>query len=217
MRLTKFGHSCIRLEDAGGALLIDPGIWSGGAEPFASASAVLVTHEHADHVDEGALRAALDAEGALELWTNAAVAAQFDGYGGRVHAVGHGDSFTAAGFDIRVYGRDHAMIHPDVPVVPNIGFAVGVPGGAVFHPGDSFTIPDETVQTLLLPVTAPWLKVSEMVDYARAVRPAMNYAIHDAVANGNGLGLIERLAGLLLGPSGGGGYARLEPGSAVDV
>jgi L-ascorbate metabolism protein UlaG (beta-lactamase superfamily) len=216
MLLTKFGHSCVRLEDGGARLLIDPGIWSGGADPFAGAGAVLITHEHADHVDVPAVRAALDAEGGLELWTNGAVAAQFEDYGERVHAVGHGDSFTAAGFDVRVYGSDHAMIHPDVPVVPNIGFAVGSPGSAVFHPGDSFTIPDEPVRTLLLPVTAPWLKVAETVDYARAVRPAMNYAIHDAIANANGLGLIERLASLLVGPSGG-GYAWLEPGTSVEV
>jgi len=222
MLLTKFGHSCVRLDADGGRLAIDPGIWSGGdgTNPLAGAGAVLITHEHVDHLDMSAVHAALDADGGLELWTNPAVAASFVGYGVRVHAVGHGDRFTAAGFEVRVHGRDHAQIHPDVPVVQNVGFAVSgigpAAGGTVFHPGDSFTIPDGPVQTLLLPVTAPWLKVSEVVDYARAVGPAMNYAIHDAVANANGLALIERLAGLLLGENGG-GYARLEPGSSVEV
>ena len=103
--------------------MLDPGVWS-GADPLAGAQAVLITHEHVDHLDTGVVRAALERDPALELWTNAAVAAQFDGFGGRVHAVGHGDAFTAAGFDVHVYGRDHAVIHPDLPVVPNIGFAV---------------------------------------------------------------------------------------------
>jgi L-ascorbate metabolism protein UlaG (beta-lactamase superfamily) len=212
MRMTKLGHSCVRLERDGQRLVLDPGVWS-GPDPLAGANAVLITHEHADHVDTAAVRAALDRDPGLQLWTNAAVAAQFDGLGGRVHAVGHGDAFTAAGFEVRVHGRDHAQIHPDLPVVPNTGFAVGT----LFHPGDSFTIPDDPIETLLLPISAPWLKASEVFDYARAVRPRMNYAIHDEILNANGLALIGMLAGALLGGAGEGGYSRLEPGATVEV
>jgi L-ascorbate metabolism protein UlaG (beta-lactamase superfamily) len=213
MRLTKLGHSCVRLDKDGASLLIDPGIWS-GQDPLAGAHAVLITHEHVDHLDGAAVRAAMDRDRGLELWTNAAVAEQFAGYGPRVHAVRGGDSFEAAGFDVHVHGRDHAVIHPDLPVVPNVCFAVE---GNVFHPGDSFTVPDERVETLLLPISAPWLKAAEMFDYARAVRPRVSYAIHDEIVNERGLELIGRLAGMLLGTPGDGGYARLEPGSSVEV
>jgi L-ascorbate metabolism protein UlaG (beta-lactamase superfamily) len=50
MRITKFTHSCVRFERAGRVLVIDPGVWS---EPGAliGADAVLVTHEHVDHID----------------------------------------------------------------------------------------------------------------------------------------------------------------------
>ena len=41
-----------------------------------------------------------------------------------MHAVCHGDTFTAAGFDVHVYGREHAQIHRDIPVIVNTGFAV---------------------------------------------------------------------------------------------
>jgi hypothetical protein len=152
----------------------------------------------------------MDRDPALQLWTTGPVAAQFDGFGGRVHTVGHGDAFTAAGFDVHVYGHEHAPIHPDMPRVPNVGFATG----ALFHPGDAFTIPDEPVRTLLLPISAPWLKASEMIDYARAVRPEISYAIHDELLNGNGINLIAQVAGGLLGQ---GSYARLEPGASVDL
>lgn len=212
MRMTKLGHSCVRLERDGQAIVLDPGIWS-GADPIAGADAVLITHEHVDHLDGAVVRTALERDPGLQVWTNAAVAAQFAGLAGRVHAVGHGDAFSAAGFDIRVYGRDHAPIHPDLPVVPNIGFAVD---GGLFHPGDAFTVPGEPVDTLLLPISAPWLKASEMFDYARAVQPRISFAIHDELLSANGIRLIEQLAGALLGP-GGGGYARLEPGASVDI
>ncbi len=213
MRMTKLGHSCVRLERDGQQIVLDPGVWS-GSDPLAGAQAVLITHEHADHLDAGVVRAALERDPALELWTNAAVAAQFDGFGDRVRAVGHGDTFNAAGFDVHVYGRDHAVIHPDLPVVPNIGFAVD---GTLFHPGDSFTVPGEQVDVLLLPISAPWLKAAELFDYARAVGPSMSYAIHDEVLSPNGIALIAGLAGALLGGPGQGGYTRLEPGASVDI
>ena len=213
MRMTKLGHSCVRLEKDGQAIVLDPGIWSGPGL-LAGANAVLITHEHADHLDPAVVRAALDRDPALQLWTNAAVAAQFGGLGDRVHAVGDGDAFTAAGFEIRVHGSDHALIHPDVPVVPNIGFAVD---GTVFHPGDSFTLPGEPVEALLLPISAPWLRAAEMFDYARAVQPRMSYAIHDEVLSANGIALIGQLAARLLGAPGEGGYLRLEPGTSVEL
>ncbi|HUJ04791.1 MAG TPA: MBL fold metallo-hydrolase [Streptosporangiaceae bacterium] len=213
MRMTKLGHSCVRLAKDGASIVLDPGIWS-GEDPMAGASAVLITHEHVDHLNTAAVRAALDHDRALELWTNAPVAAQFADFGGRVHTVADGDAFTAAGFDVHVHGRDHAPIHPDMPVVPNIGFTLD---GSLFHPGDAFTIPGEPIETLLLPISAPWLKASEMFDYARAVQPRISYAIHDELLSDNGVRLIEQLAGMLLGGSGEGGYLRLEPGASVDL
>jgi L-ascorbate metabolism protein UlaG (beta-lactamase superfamily) len=209
MRMTKLGHSCVRLERDGQSIVLDPGVWS-GADALAGADAVLITHEHADHLDSGVVHAALDRDPALQLWTTGAVAARFEGFGGRVHAVGHGDAFSAAGFDVHVYGHKHAQIHQDMPQVPNVGFAID----GLFHPGDAFTIPDEPVRTLLLPISAPWLKASEMIDYARAVRPEISYAIHDELLNGNGIALIAQVAGGLLGE---GSYARLDPGASVEL
>jgi L-ascorbate metabolism protein UlaG (beta-lactamase superfamily) len=212
MRLTKLGHSCVRLEKDGAALLIDPGIWSGD-DPLAGASAVLITHEHLDHLDPAQVTAAMERDPGLEIWSTGAVAEQLASFGQRVHAVGHGDAFSVAGFEIGVHGHDHAQIHPDMPMVANVGFTVD---SAVFHPGDAFTIPDGKVRVLLLPISAPWLKTSEMIDYSRAVAPEVSYAIHDELLNANGLRLIEQLAGVLARP-GDGRYARLEPGSSVEI
>ncbi len=91
------------------------------------------------------------ADPALEVWTNASVAAQLDGLGGRVHVVGHGDAVSVAGIDATVHGELHAEIHPENPRIPNIGFLVA---GRVFHPGDALTILEEPVATLLLPMHA---------------------------------------------------------------
>ena len=211
MLLTKLGHSCVRLEKDGVRLVIDPGVWS-GPDTLAGASAVLVTHEHNDHLDDSAVRAALAANSELQLWTNDTVAGQFALFGDRVHAVRHGDTVSAAGFDVHVYGTDHAVIDRVVPVIRNTGFAVD---GKVFHPGDSFTVPDEPVDVLLVPVTAPWLKFSEVADYIRAVAPERGYWIHDALVNDHAAHLLTNLLTLVPARSGPASY--LVPGTSVEL
>jgi len=212
MELSKHGHAGVVLSEGDRRLVIDPGAFTDPGV-FAGADAVLITHEHADHFEPQRLRAALDADPALEVWTNAAVAAQLDGLGGRLHVVGHGDAVTVAGIDVQVHGELHAVIHPDIPQIANIGFLVG---GQVFHPGDALTVPDEPVATLLLPVHAPWSKVGEVIDYVRAVDADQAYAIHDGLLNDIGLGVVGRLLG-----EGGPGtptpYTRLVPGESVEL
>lgn len=210
MKLTKMSHACIRLEKDGQTLVLDPGGFS-EEDAAAGADAILVTHEHADHFDEGRLRAALDANPATELWTLAAVAEQLSAaFPGRVHAVGHGDTFTAAGFDVHVHGELHAVIHPDIPRITNVGYLVD---GAVFHPGDALTVPDHPVDTLLLPVMAPWSKLSEVVDYVREVKPRRAYDIHDALLTDLARPIYDRLVGGL----GGAEHLRLAPGTSAEV
>ena len=211
MRLTKFGHACVRLEKDGRTLVLDPGVFT-EPEALIGADAVLITHEHVDHFQEDRLRAAAEADPALRIWTNGAVADQLTGLGeGRVTRVGHGDAFTAAGFEIEVHGEWHAQIHPDIPLVGNIGFAVD---GELFHPGDALTVPEREVGTLLLPVHAPWSKIGEVVDYARAVGAARALALHDSLLNDNGLGLVGNLVGALVKDV---DYRRLAPGESVEV
>ena len=157
MRLTKLRHACVRLEKDGAALVIDPGVFS-RPDALAVADAVLITHEHVDHVDDEVLRTAMTGNPGLELWTNGSVASQYADFGGRVHTVAHGDVFQAAGFDVHVYGQKHAEIHRDIPIVENTGFLVD---GEVFHPGDALTVPEDPVRTLLLPGNAPWLLLAD--------------------------------------------------------
>jgi L-ascorbate metabolism protein UlaG (beta-lactamase superfamily) len=212
MELIKHGHACVVLCDEDRRLVVDPGAFT---EPTAldGATAVLVTHEHPDHFVPDRLRAAMDADPALEVWTNKAVAAQLEGLGGRVHVVGHGDAVTVAGFDVHVHGELHAEVHPDIPRIGNVGFLVD---GLVFHPGDALTVPDEPVATLLLPVHAPWSKTAEIIDYVRAVHADQAYALHDGLLNDTGLGLVAGLLGER-GPGTPTPYSRLAPGDAVEL
>jgi L-ascorbate metabolism protein UlaG (beta-lactamase superfamily) len=212
MELIKHGHACVVLAEEDRRIVIDPGVFTDPAA-FDGADAVLVTHEHADHFEPARLRAALDAAPGLEVWTNRSVAAVLEGLGGRVHVVGAGDAIEVAGFDIRVHGELHAVVHPELPRVANVGFLVG---GRVFHPGDALTVPDEPVSTLLLPMHAPWSKVAELIDYVRAVDADQAFAIHDGLLSDAGLGVVGGLLGER-GPGTPTPFSRLAPGDAVGL
>ncbi|MER6081907.1 MBL fold metallo-hydrolase [Streptomyces sp. NPDC001833] len=211
MKLTKKSHACVRLEKDGRTLVLDPGGFS-EQDAAVGAEAILITHEHADHFDEGRLRAALDADPGTEIWTLKSVADQLAAaFPGRVHTVGHGDTFTAAGFDVQVHGELHAVIHPDIPRITNVGYLID--GGRVFHPGDALTVPDRPVETLMLPVMAPWNKISEVIDYVREVKPQRAYDIHDALLTDLARPIYDRQIGAL----GGADHQRLAPGASADV
>ncbi|MBT0770029.1 MBL fold metallo-hydrolase [Kineosporia sp. J2-2] len=180
MKLTKYAHACVLLEDAAGSVLIDPGVFTpNAAELVRGSTAVLITHEHFDHADEAVLTAALDERDDLHVWGPASVTATWqERHPDQVHTVGHGDRFTAGGLSVSAHGPDHAVIHADVPKIANLGYLVQ---DNVFHPGDSYRVPEAEVRTLLLPTSGPWTKVGEGVDFVRAVKPAALVQIHEAM------------------------------------
>ncbi|MFI5754964.1 MBL fold metallo-hydrolase [Streptomyces sp. NPDC051569] len=210
MKLTKKTHACVRLEKDGRTLVIDPGGFS-EEDAATGADVILVTHEHPDHFDEARLRAGLEANPAAELWTLRSVAEQVSAaFPGRVHTVGHGDTFAAAGFDVQVHGELHAVIHPDIPRITNVGYLVD---GSVFHPGDALTVPGHPVDTLLLPVQAPWSKISEVIEYVREVRPRRAFDVHDALLTD----LARPIYDTQIGSLGGADHGRLAPGESTEL
>lgn len=180
MQLTKFRHSCVRFDDGDRTLVIDPGVFSDLDPALDGADAILITHEHFDHLDVERVSKALRDNARLQLFAPLSVAESLAEFGEQVTAVGADEAFEAAGFAMKTFGHQHAVIHPLVPVIANVGYLIN---DAVFHPGDSFTVPTVPVQTLLVPVMAPWSKVSEVIDYTVAVRAPKAYPIHDALVN----------------------------------
>ncbi|HTC68015.1 MAG TPA: MBL fold metallo-hydrolase [Acidothermaceae bacterium] len=214
MQLTKYTHSCVRIDDGDRALVIDPGMFSETTIALDGAHAVLITHEHADHIDAPALIQAARANAALRIWAPAGVAQSLTELGDQVTAVGAGESFDAAGFAITTFGGLHALIHPLVgTLVANVCYLVD---GRVYHPGDSFTVPPVPVETLLIPIHAPWSKIGEVIDFAAAVRAPHAYQIHDALLNDIGSGMVDTHVGRI-GALYGTTYKRLAATQTVDV
>lgn len=213
MRITKFGHACVRVEHAGGAVVLDPGVFT-DAEAVDGAGAVLITHEHPDHCLPDHLRRT-DAP----VFTIAAVAEKIreeapDVFE-RTTVVAPGEAFEAAGLAVRSVGELHAVIHPEFPRITNCGYVVTAGGEKVYHPGDALTGPGEPVDVLLVPVSAPWMRAHEGIDFARAVRAPRNLAIHDRVYSEAGLGIVDGHMNAFL-PREGLEYVRLADGADLD-
>ena len=180
MELTHFGHSCLLAEFEQTRVLFDPGTLAHGFEGITGLSAILITHQHPDHVDAARLPALIEANPGAALYTDSQTAAQLDAPFQVVHV---GDELTVGTLTIRAVGGRHAVIHPEIPVIENISYLVddGDHRARLMHPGDALFVPDEQVDVLATPAAAPWMKISEAVDYLRAVAPARAVPIHQGV------------------------------------
>jgi L-ascorbate metabolism protein UlaG (beta-lactamase superfamily) len=183
MQMVKFTHACVRLTEGERSLLLDPGIWA-EAEAFEGATTVLITHEHYDHVDVDRLAEACRSGDGLLVYAPDPIASKIaekmgEPLGGAVTAVSPGQRLNAGGFAVDVVGGLHAEIFEGLPGCANVGYVVDSGNQTVYHPGDSLFVPDIKVDVLLTPVSGPWFKLAEGLDFVRAVAPERAYPIHD--------------------------------------
>lgn len=179
VRVTKYGHSCLLVEEGEARLLTDPGTFSRGFDELSELSAVLVTHQHADHVDQDRLEQLVGHNPDALLLADEQTAGQLAERGMAARAVQPGDEISVAGTTLQILGGQHAVIHPDIPRIANVGYLIA---GRLLHPGDSLIVPDDAeVDVLAIPLVAPWMRLSETVDYLRAVAPRLSIPIHDAI------------------------------------
>ncbi|MDQ1530962.1 MAG: hypothetical protein QOE37_1067 [Microbacteriaceae bacterium] len=213
MRITKLEHSGLIVEEAGHRLVIDPGNLVNPIVGLHDVTAVVITHEHPDHWTPQQLRRILDANSAAVIFGPEgvvhAVAGEFD-----VQVVHPGETHHVGPFVMKFFGGRHAVIHPSIPVVDNVGVLVN---GRLYYPGDSFTIPEGVqVETLAVPSGAPWLKISEAMDFVTAVAPKRAFPTHFGMLSAAGKAIADdRLRSVT--EAAGGEYHALEPNEVLDA
>ena len=164
------------------------------------ADAVLVTHEHGDHVDVDRVRAS-----GLPVW-----APRGADLGDLAFTpVDPGQSLRIEGFEVTAVGGRHAAVVPGQEVCANLGYVVTADDESVYHPGDALAVPDVAVTTLLVPMQASWLKTEEAIGFVRAVRPDRAVGIHDGQVNDRARASINHW----LATEGGADYHWLAPGT----
>jgi L-ascorbate metabolism protein UlaG (beta-lactamase superfamily) len=193
MRITKYGHACLLIEDGAARLLLDPGAFSQGFEGLTGLDAVLITHQHPDHVQAETLKLLLAKNTGAKLYADADTAAMLAQKGIEARVVHTGDALEINDAKVAVAGQQHAEIHPDIPRITNVGYVINE---RFFYPGDSLTQPPRPVEILALPLVAPWCKISETIDYVREVAPKVAIPVHDGITTAPQIyiGAIQKLA-----------------------
>lgn len=178
MRLQKLGHSCLLVESGDARLLLDPGTFSSGFDELDGLTAVLVTHQHPDHLDVARLPALLERNPSMQVIADSGTAQILREQHGIEVSVATGGEVFELGVRVEVVGEMHAQIHPDIPRVTNVGYVID---DRLLHPGDALDVTDREVEILALPTMAPWMRMAEAIDFLRAVGPKVAVPIHDGL------------------------------------
>lgn len=181
MKITRFGHAAVLVEVADKRILLDPGGFSPD-ETFEldGLDLIVVTHQHPDHVDLDRVPRLLERNTDARLVAEPGIASKLRESGADWSASGPGDTIEVGAATLTGLGGKHAVIHPDLPRVGNVGMVITADGEpTLFHPGDTYEYTPSDIDVLALPLSAPWAKLSETVDFVRAIAPGVLFPIHD--------------------------------------
>lgn len=179
VKITRFGHAAVLVEVADTRILIDPGVFSPD-ETFAleGLDAIIVTHQHVDHIDQNRAPALLTLNPEAVLLCDPETAATLDFGSWQPNA--DGLQTTVKGVTVHGVGARHAVILPDIPRIANVGVLLTADGeSSLFHPGDTYEYVPDGVDVLALPLSAPWGKISETLEFAQRIAPTVLFPIHD--------------------------------------
>jgi L-ascorbate metabolism protein UlaG (beta-lactamase superfamily) len=178
MKITKFGHCCMLVEEKGVRILIDPGSFTTAQNELKNINLILITHEHMDHISIDSLKKILKNNPNTKIMTNNGVGLILKKEDIPFTLLEDGQKYTEKEVMVEGFGKKHEIIYETLPRQDNTAYLIN---NRFFYPGDSFTKPDKPVEILALPVSAPWGKISEFIDYAIEIHPKVCFPVHDGI------------------------------------
>jgi len=177
MRVTKLGHCCLLIETKGKRILTDPGSYTVKEHSnLEYIDFILYTHEHADHYHLDSLKSLLRKNPEVKIYSNSSVGELLNKEGIKHTTLKNGELVFLGEVSLTGIGKDHAIMHSSIPVSENMGFFIDE---QLWYPRDSFTNPERAVEILALPVSGPWMKIGEAIDYALLLKPKTAFPVHD--------------------------------------
>lgn len=188
MEVKKYAHACFAVEKNGSTLIVDPGVWTDDLIVTDTVIGVVITHAHPDHCDIKLIERIVAVNPAVQIFAHADVIAQLSTLPGQ--PVVAGETVHVGDFALKFVGGEHALIDDSMPPLANLGVIIDE---SLYYPGDSFALPDQPIETLALPVAAPWMKFSEAATFLRTVNPSQVFPTHDAILSVAGKQLADKM------------------------
>jgi L-ascorbate metabolism protein UlaG (beta-lactamase superfamily) len=211
MKVTKLEHATLVLEVDGKTLILDPGFYTRPMEGYKNVVAIVITHNHDDHVHEDQIDRILKDNPEAVILGTGEVAARLAPR--KATAVHHGDFHQIGPFTAEFFGSMHIEIHRSIPLIQNCGVMIN---DTLFYPGDNYVTPDRKVKYLACPASAPWLKIGDVMDYIAEVKPEHCFPTHNIHLSdwGNQLnnGRIKQVV-----DEKGGVFKYLQPGESLSI
>lgn len=191
MKLTKYQHACFVVEKEGATIVVDPGVYSHDFIVPRNISAIVITHEHPDHFDEKRIQDILTANPTATLFAHESITGRFTSH--VTIAAKLNELYTVGPLTLQFFGGTHAPITPSITTPPNLGVLID---DRLYYPGDSFVLPEgKHIKELALPASAPWLKMSEAIEFLTQAKPSFAFPTHDAILSLEGKELVDRMLG----------------------
>ncbi len=176
MTLTKLGHCCLIIEIKGIRFLTDPGNYTTAQNEVKNIDYIVISHEHTDHLHIESVKTILKNNPKAKIITNNSVGKILEKEGIEFTTLSDGQKLMIKDVEISAHGVKHALIYKDYEQVENTGYLFDK---RLFYPGDDFYNPGIPIDILAFPVTGPWCKISEAMDYVLEVKPKKAFAVHD--------------------------------------
>lgn len=176
MKITKYEHACLVVEDNGKVLVIDPGVLA-KLPLLNGVEAIFITHIHGDHLDLENIKSLVESNPGLKLIGSEEVLDKIKNFSQDKILAETGNKLKIGEFEILVGGNDHAVIYQKSPCL-NRSLIVN---GKLYYPGDSFALPTSRVGLVAVPVSAPWLKTSEYMEFIKAIKAEKVFPTHNGL------------------------------------
>lgn len=172
MKVTKFSHSCILVEENNLRILIDPGIFSwrefeSQLVNLTDIDYILYTHIHQDHLYIEGLKKLISISPAAEIIAGNEVVLEL-----KKQNIAASSNNTAY---IKLKMGKHAELWGDMPTPENTVITVF---DRLTHVGDSHQF-EKTAEILAVPIFAPWGSFREAMIQAISTKPQKVLPIHD--------------------------------------
>jgi len=183
MKITKYGHACLFLEKKGQIVVIDPGCFTKLPSDLPTyITAIIITEEHADHFDMQNIKLLVKNSPSAKVFTTESVGKSLKAEKIDTEIISGDQETTIGDFELKFSETPHAPVYQTSPCQ---SLTVQI-NSTLYYPSDSYATTEKEVTVLALPLSGPWYKVSESIDFANAINSRMIITTHNGLNSADG-------------------------------